>query len=1779
MERINERYRIMEYVAEDACGHIYRVYNTISDRVECLKIFNNKFFKENAIKLFAERFIELSTIKHPNIAELYEFSSIKTVDGHKSNGRRYYYTYEYNSYTDELDYLSLTREESHKAILEICRVIQYLHFRNESYTYLNFENIIFYKEKGLLKVKLRDLSHIIQYKYLTKYNSREVNQFLSPKLIWAEGQDLSADLYSLGIVFYYLYYKYDYRSAPLSLETLEVNDIHNAIHRLTTTIKEDAYANIDDFIMDLVTLVRIPYEFTDRAFYERLNFKNRLIGRDKEINRIVETTEQSLALKREENCFVLHGRKGVGKSRLLHELGYRFTFLGYNVFRTDNIDSHEHFSFFKSVISDIALNEVIDINLVRKYGSEIATLIPNLADHWRISEKLSTVEEMGYLRIANRVYKFIEEYVSNRQLVLIIDDVKDLNYYDLKVLEYLVNTDREIPLFVIAALDIEEVYSNEIGLNFSDRKAAHMSIVNYSYADTSEFIKVCLGQGHDDIKFVSALMTRTNGNPSQIMLAIKGLFEDGKIYIDEQRKWNFSNIDSFKDIEVQDDVEDEYIGLENFDDIELKILFFLSACDIPIIDEIIMEVLSLTAKEFEETINQLKDQNVIESKFSDWGFSYFIDNRTLKKVLFNHLSMADKINYNKDIAEYLESKYVIDQKFLDDRLIYHMEQSEQHDKCAHYSLLYAERLKTFSLREAQSLIYYNKALYHAELVNNAMLSLNTHLAIGDICQETDRLDEALEHYKKAKLLASQYNEVEKEIDAINHIGVIELKQMNYEASKTLFLLTNRLSRLNNYDNGEIKSAVHLVDYYFELQNYKLAMILINHYIPKCDPVDNNRSLGQLYHRQAAYFYMCNQYLESKECFEKAIDVLEETGNEDVVSKCLNNVGAVEMEYLGNHAKALNYFLMAEDLDLRNNIINDLSIFKVNIGAAYFKLDRHEEAVEAYEQALVIAAESNDKRDYFIIVKEIIRDYTILGEYSKVYSLLKKMEISFSSILNAKKYLEQHIFMNIEFYLSIGNYDVAYKWYLKYQAYDGRKLVRNFAVKLFEIIFEENHFQSGEQVTETLLWRLSQLSEIAVSVLDYQLLRTFTLRISKKLLTSSNYILMRKYADYDSTLIDHFDSAFLRLQHAILEAVFLDSRIEALENIIRDYIGKKYHTSLWICHKLLGDEYNQSGNYYESMVHYTTALDMVKNISDQLPEELKRNFIVKDPLKLQLKNRLLEMYGKIIHGRSVDSMLMIESEINSVEDFFDISDFDLLFQNPKFSHDMYEAVFEKEYEKITSVEDVVSKMVHNNEPNIYSVLTYYMQILCADYGRIVFRDDYNGIQKLFELGKPCSDDFELVRNNLYYENEGIYVNVTEDSLYSYMLQEGRKSLLFIPMFESALVTNDDALDDSIYENEIGYVYLESSKVLNSFNQENFKKCKMMINLLKAVLENYRLKILSTVDKLTGVYLRKYTEECFLEQLVNARRDNLELSVIMCDIDKFKHVNDTYGHLKGDEILRQIGAILNEVASDYGFVGRYGGEEFLMILPKTDLSKAYDISEMIRKRIQDEIRVEARKPVTISLGISSYPHHGLSEEELIENADKALYYSKNTGRNKSTKWNKEISGDHYRFDRLAGILTGNSAVDATNMQSIVEVIGMLKLKLDKKGKILKVLENLIDITKAETAYIVECSQNGENLVYMKERGSNQINIDYEANQDLIDQFIHAKNGDYFVNWDALSESTEGDQMPNWKSIIVSPLFDGERSKGIVVVEVPIVEREFDFNNYNYVNLMSGLISAII
>ncbi len=161
----------------------------------------------------------------------------------------------------------------------------------------------------------------------------------------------------------------------------------------------------------------------------------------------------------------------------------------------------------------------------------------------------------------------------------------------------------------------------------------------------------------------------------------------------------------------------------------------------------------------------------------------------------------------------------------------------------------------------------------------------------------------------------------------------------------------------------------------------------------------------------------------------------------------------------------------------------------------------------------------------------------------------------------------------------------------------------------------------------------------------------------------------------------------------------------------------------------------------------------------------------------------------------------------------------------------------------------------------------------------------------------------------------------------------------------------------------------------------------------------IETLAITDALTGAYTRRYFGERFEEEIKRARSHKGKMSFLMLDVDHFKMINDQYGHLTGDEVLRQVGSIVKESIREIDIAGRYGGEEFCVVLPDTDIPAATTVAERIRRAIEKKVikAYDATLRITISIGISCYPSDGKLPEEIIDKADWSLYRAKSQGRN--------------------------------------------------------------------------------------------------------------------------------------------------------------------------------------
>lgn len=181
--------------------------------------------------------------------------------------------------------------------------------------------------------------------------------------------------------------------------------------------------------------------------------------------------------------------------------------------------------------------------------------------------------------------------------------------------------------------------------------------------------------------------------------------------------------------------------------------------------------------------------------------------------------------------------------------------------------------------------------------------------------------------------------------------------------------------------------------------------------------------------------------------------------------------------------------------------------------------------------------------------------------------------------------------------------------------------------------------------------------------------------------------------------------------------------------------------------------------------------------------------------------------------------------------------------------------------------------------------------------------------------------------------------------------------------------------------------------------NIMSQQFLLGFKRAVLYE-RIQELSITDVLTETLSRRHALERLDDELERSKKMKLAFAVLMIDLDRFKEINDTYGHLVGDVVLSEVAGVIKANIREIDLIGRYGGEEFLIILTETGKAEAGLAAERIRKAVEGALvrAYDEELHVTISIGVAVFPADGVSGIGLIEKADSALYRAKNTGRNR-------------------------------------------------------------------------------------------------------------------------------------------------------------------------------------
>jgi len=305
---------------------------------------------------------------------------------------------------------------------------------------------------------------------------------------------------------------------------------------------------------------------------------------------------------------------------------------------------------------------------------------------------------------------------------------------------------------------------------------------------------------------------------------------------------------------------------------------------------------------------------------------------------------------------------------------------------------------------------------------------------------------------------------------------------------------------------------------------------------------------------------------------------------------------------------------------------------------------------------------------------------------------------------------------------------------------------------------------------------------------------------------------------------------------------------------------------------------------------------------------------------------------------------------------------------------------------TSVLDVRELLDKVCELVLHSFEVDHVSVLLADNDALVLRAHKGKLNLALVpeipmpadsglYGRAFKNSFPVLENDIQAEAEFVPVC------------EGARSELCLP-----LITMGEASGVMVLDNERP----------NAFDPAEVGPLQSVADICAGAIQNAHyfehVRQLAYKDGLTGVFNRRYFELRILEEIARAQRCGGEVSVLMIDVDGFKKLNDEFGHLLGDEVLREVSTLFQRHLRKSDVLCRFGGDEFAVLLPDSGARQAAAVAEKLRNAIgTTEFRGVAR-PVTISVGLASSPANGHDRDELIKAADNALYAAKQAGRNR-------------------------------------------------------------------------------------------------------------------------------------------------------------------------------------
>ncbi len=1808
MQIINEQYKVVEEKDTDLFGTTYIVEDIHEGNL--LKHLRTISFQKETkgfIEFMKYNFYDYSSYFHPNLIKIYFFNRINLIDYKQVAINQFYYAYDYFDSVNAFEYC---KKKDLDLILdlaaELCSAIKFLHLRGFLLCGIMEDDLGVVKEGDEYHVKISSLPYPKGINKKVILDKRDM-RFMAPETENDGGFSFASDIYTIGaIIFHMINGSESYNERSKGQNSHPYRSIMGIIEKCMSEEPGKRYQTVDGIIGDINSRFKKSYNIVQKEYLQAMPYyRIKPLGRYSLIERVMNDAKGYFFVERSNRITLVLGSEGAGKEDLLVSMLIKAEHEGLRPIKIIlNESDFCKFGFLSILIRGII--RYADDDIIDKYLSGINSILPQIYRYGAAASSEGPVYTEGgsETEYVQRLSNFIKEASKKLNIVFLINNIEWIDRDSLELMTKLLHDESDVRVYFIAFMDKKAYLNNDETKEYCN-KFREMGILdtvtlrNFSLEDTAEYIRLILGMDHAPRGFARAIYEKTKGSPEKIYNILYMYFSNNSLYVNDKGRWAFDKIDAdlLNPPRANDmDTLNNVYGLNSdYNDILRAISIFNSA----ISSDVIENFVEVKGEKLIGYLNYLSYLNITIVKPDYLGFSFGFASLDLKKSIYESIPTELRRKYHEK-ASYVLKNIIRDEKRDNlDELIHQMIGANWHHEVREYILDSARyMIENNSLKQAVQFLEHVHSLLAEEGVYEEEVL---------ICNKLAELYERVGEYLKADFYCGVVEKIA--VDTGNTNLLIDIYINKYslmyklndkKASFKYLVLSKNLLRRSDYKEGMCEHIIAINRMMLHKRKFGSYIKIIEKALKQTDKDQYKFFYGRLLGICGRFKAYKGRYKEGISELTESIHILEEMGSYRKMLYPLNSMGEIYYYNFNEVLKAKEYFEKCLSISRKVGDAYYIGISYNNLAGIYMIADNNFKALRFYQNSLKNIALTKDKHMKSRIYLNTILANTKIGDYIKAQITQNEMK---EEILDYKYSVD---LMNLiyqirsESYYALGDYEKAIQ----------------FAQKTMYICTTWGIPENVE------VYFVKLLSEIQKSgILDYEKDSSFINKVFKENSYKLGRIACVRLAEIyiekgrkeqgagflnrGLSYASKIDTDILRLRYDYVGALIKEGpeRLESLTKLTGLIETTENNEIGWKIYKAIALEYTERGDHREALKYLITSLSYLRKLVHNVPDEYKIEFInshgrnsIKESLRQTAKLLAPGSPGAESKG---EGEYEESTSLNEMDKYFDYTEYRNIYRQNG-AEEVSAAISMEANTRVgflERIQELLNRFSDDERFNLKQIIDLLADMTQAKNAFIAVLQEDESLKVIASYRRYSEIPFyKYVVEQVKQKKESIIVS----DVFEYNARKGDilipnniTAVFCIPIMlpkESEGIEAEQGGERRKHQDQgnntiAGYIYLDTDSIINNFTLESSCFCITASKIAYVLTDNYNMKAMSTIDKLTKLYTRKYFETKLSNELGHVEREGGQFSIIMADIDKFKSVNDRFGHQKGDEVLQGISSIIMNNVRKGDLCGRYGGEEIIMLLPGTDSKGAYKVAEKIRKKVENSKLMGLNIPLTISLGISSYPEHGTWAKDLVDKADQALYNVKESGRNGSRIYELNMPNSTNRIGRLEGIVSGDLVEDQRKARTLLEI---LELQRDNnktiEEKMFSFLGRIIEVSEAHTGGIFLTEEMSRGRIGISRRITRKRLAETEIgeashNEDIIEKCISSRRGEYQIDWSSYPGIDSLTGMPDWQSVISIPMIDRGKLKGVVYLSVSIKDKEFDAGTYNYIKILSDIMSAVL